>query len=77
MTAENINNTTERALPINPQHDEKHAASKGELKKAHHQMTAPSKDWTKLANILRRSCGGFSRSRSSRLTSIPSKRNEK
>ena len=43
--------------------DDEHVASQNELKNAQQQMNSPSKDWTKLANILRRACGGFSRSR--------------
>jgi len=43
--------------------DDGHVASQNDLRNAHQQMNAPSKDWTKLANILRRACGGFSRSR--------------
>lgn len=64
MATEHFDITKERFTREHSQYDEDHAASKGELKKAHQQMTKPSKDWTKLANILRRSCGGFSRSRS-------------
>lgn len=43
--------------------DEEHVARQNELKNAQQQMNSSSKDWTKLANILRRACGGFSRSR--------------
>lgn len=39
------------------------AASRQDIAYAHEQMSAPSQDWTKLANILRRSCGGASRTR--------------
>lgn len=38
-------------------------ASKQDMARAHEQMSAPSQDWTKLSNILRRSCGGSSRTR--------------
>jgi|GEM_PF-2767404 len=41
-------------------------ADKQDLERAQKQMSVPSKDWTKLSNILRRSCGGSSRSRSNR-----------
>lgn len=77
MAQEHPHKATEHAIQLHPRHNEEYAASRGELKKAHQQMTVASKDWTKLANILRRSCGGFSRSRSSRLPSLRSKRNEK
>ncbi|KAB2766817.1 hypothetical protein F9L00_22945 [Brucella anthropi] len=39
-------------------------ASQREIVDAHNQMPSPSEDWTKLSNILRRSCGGSSRRRS-------------
>ncbi|MBA8820929.1 hypothetical protein BRY73_03900 [Ochrobactrum sp. P6BS-III] len=57
------------------QHDNEMTASSSDLRSAHEQMTSPSKDWTQLANILRRSCGGFSRARSPRHSLPRSKRN--
>ncbi|KAB2684751.1 hypothetical protein F9K78_04035 [Brucella pseudintermedia] len=60
---------------VRPRHDEDTTASRSDLRNAHEQMTSPSKDWTQLANILRRSCGGFSRSRSPRHSLPRSKRN--
>ncbi len=51
---------------VRSRHDEDHTASKRELKRAQQQMTAISKDWTMLANILRRAHGGFSHTRSPR-----------
>lgn len=45
----------------------KHAvATQRDIEDAHKQMSSPSEDWTKLSNILRRSCGGSSRKRSLR-----------
>ncbi|PJT22734.1 hypothetical protein CN884_12230 [Ochrobactrum sp. 30A/1000/2015] len=45
----------------------KHAvATQRDIEDAHKQMLSPSEDWTKLSNILRRSCGGSSRKRSFR-----------
>ncbi|OOL16091.1 hypothetical protein BRY73_15915 [Ochrobactrum sp. P6BS-III] len=41
-------------------------ATQREIEDAHNQMSSPSEDWTKLSNILRRSCGGSSRRRSFR-----------
>ncbi|MFC0246105.1 hypothetical protein ACFOLL_16065 [Falsochrobactrum ovis] len=41
-------------------------ASAAEVEKARQQMSQPSTDWSKLANILRRSGGGSSRTRSQR-----------
>ncbi|KAB2675810.1 hypothetical protein F9K85_12905 [Brucella tritici] len=41
-------------------------ATQREIEDAHNQMSSPSEDWTKLSNILRRSCGGSSRKRSFR-----------
>ena len=61
-----IEKMMEVTAAIRPRHDETHIASKRELKSAQQQMTMPSKDWTKLANILRRACGGLSRTRSPR-----------
>jgi len=62
-------------VSVRPRHDEDTTASRSDLRNAHEQMTSPSKDWSQLANILRRSCGGFSRTRSP-LHSLPrSKRN--
>lgn len=60
---------------VRPRHDKDTTASRSDLRNAHEQMTSPSKDWTQLANILRRSCGGFSRSRSPRHSLPRSKRN--
>lgn len=40
--------------------------SAAEVEKARQQMSQPSTDWNKLANILRRSGGGSSRTRSRR-----------
>ncbi|MEJ5898587.1 hypothetical protein [Ochrobactrum teleogrylli] len=53
-------------VAVRPRHDDNHAASKRELKRAQQQMVVTSKDWTKLANILRRAHGGFSHTRSPR-----------
>ncbi|ABQ60345.1 Hypothetical protein BIBO2_2068 [Brucella sp. BO2] len=47
--------------------DDGHGATKAEIESAHQQMSPPSNDWTKLSNILRRSCGGSSRKRAHRL----------
>ncbi|WP_273793036.1 hypothetical protein [Brucella anthropi] len=41
-------------------------ASDDDIARAREQMAPPSRDWTKLSNILRRSCGGLSRTRSFR-----------
>ncbi|PWL18799.1 hypothetical protein D8666_11940 [Ochrobactrum soli] len=41
-------------------------ATQRDIEDAHKQMSSPSEDWTKLSNILRRSCGGSSRKRSFR-----------
>lgn len=62
-------------VSVRPRHDEDTTASKSDLRNAHEQMTSPSKDWSQLANILRRSCGGFSRTRSPRHSLPRSKRN--
>lgn len=62
-------------VSVRPWHDEDTTASKSDLRNAHEQMTSPSKDWSQLANILRRSCGGFSRTRSPRHSLPRSKRN--
>lgn len=40
-----------------------HTVNKAVMNKANQHMPAPSQDWTKLANVLRRAAGGFSRSR--------------
>ncbi|MEJ5021184.1 hypothetical protein WH297_15800 [Ochrobactrum vermis] len=42
------------------------AATQRDIKDARNQMKPPSEDWSKLSNILRRSCGGSSRTRSLR-----------
>ncbi|PQZ25583.1 hypothetical protein CQZ93_16115 [Ochrobactrum vermis] len=75
MRKEHHSNTAEQKDTMPPQHNEGRAASKNDLRNAHQQMTSPSKDWTELANILRRACGGFSRSRSPRHVLPRSKRN--
>ncbi|RLL64158.1 hypothetical protein D8666_23525 [Ochrobactrum soli] len=62
-------------VSVRPRHDEDTTASRSDLRNAHEQMTSPSKDWSQLANILRRSCGGFSRTRSPRHSLPRSKRN--
>ncbi len=62
-------------VSVRPRHDEDTTASISDLRNAHEQMTSPSKDWSQLANILRRSCGGFSRTRSPRHSLPRSKRN--
>ncbi len=62
-------------VSVRPRHDEDTTASRCDLRNAHEQMTSPSKDWSQLANILRRSCGGFSRTRSPRHSLPRSKRN--
>ncbi|MPR61278.1 hypothetical protein D7027_05515 [Ochrobactrum intermedium] len=41
-------------------------ATQRDIEDAHKQMSSPSEDWSKLSNILRRSCGGSSRKRSFR-----------
>ncbi|TNV09549.1 hypothetical protein FIC94_21765 [Ochrobactrum teleogrylli] len=62
-------------VSVRPRHDEDTTASRSDLRNAHEQMTSPSKDWSQLGNILRRSCGGFSRTRSPRHSLPRSKRN--
>ncbi len=61
-------------VSVRPRHDEDTTASRSDLTNAHEQMSSPSNDWTQLANLLRRSCGGFSRSRSPRHSLPRSKR---
>lgn len=63
-------------VSVRPRHDDDTTASRSDIKNAREQMTSPSKDWTQLANILRRSCGGFSRSRSIYHCLPRSKRND-
>ncbi|MBB4095282.1 hypothetical protein GGQ79_003825 [Ochrobactrum pecoris] len=75
MRKEHNSNSAQQKNTMRPRHDEDRAASKSDLTSARQQMTSPSKDWTKLANILRRACGGFSRSRSPRHVLPRSKRN--
>lgn len=41
-------------------------SSEADVEKARQQMSQPSTDWSQLANILRRSGGGSSRTRSQR-----------
>ncbi|GAA5629058.1 hypothetical protein Brsp05_04357 [Brucella sp. NBRC 12953] len=77
MKKERLPPVPEPHQAIRPRHEEDHAASKGDLRNAHRQMNAPSRDWTKLANILRRACGGFSRSRTAHHGSRGSKPHEK
>ncbi|OIS90812.1 hypothetical protein BLA27_24720 [Brucella cytisi] len=62
--------------PVRPRHEEDQAASKADLRNAHPQTNSLSRDWTRLANILRRACGGFSRARSARHPSTGSKAND-
>lgn len=52
--------------PLKPRRHEEDIASEQEIITARQQMATPSKDWTKLANILRRASGGLSRSRGPR-----------
>lgn len=66
MKKERSSTSSEHNQPVRPRHEEDQAASKGDLRNAHRQMSEPSRDWTRLANILRRACGGFSRSRTGR-----------
>ncbi|MBA8840890.1 hypothetical protein FHW03_004241 [Ochrobactrum sp. RH2CCR150] len=73
MKEERPSTSPEHHHPVRPRHEEDQAASTGDLKNAHRQMSAPSRDWTRLANILRRACGGFSRSRTARHASTGSK----
>ena len=77
MKKERVSTTPEPTPSVRPRHEEDLAASKGDLRNAHRQMSSPSRDWTKLANILRRACGGFSRSRTAHHGSRGSKPHEK
>lgn len=77
MKKERPSTVPEPNQPVRPRHEEEQAASKGDLRDAHRQMSSPSRDWTKLANILRRACGGFSRSRTGHHGSRGGKPDEK
>ena len=75
MKKQRNRNIALETVSVRPRHDEDTTASRSDLTNAREQMSSPSKDWTQLANILRRSCGGFSRSRSPRHSLPRSKRN--
>lgn len=63
MTNLPTNQTADTSIAKKARQDDDHAINKSDMNKASQHMPAPSQDWTKLANVLRRAAGGFSRSR--------------